>query len=297
MTVLLALVAATSFAGAAVAAKRGMQGTNAVTALLVSSGVAAIILAVVVAFDPPDKVTLSALTLFVVAGLAGDGIGRLSMLGGVDRLGPTIAIPIQTAAYPLLAVMGGVVILAETVAIAQVVGVLTVVGGIWILLVSRTSSVTLDGSAGSASRARQYSFLALPVIAGVGFAASDLFRKLGLDQIANPAFGAFVAVTSMLTLLAVAVAAVPRLRRQIRLGSAWRWLVGAGVCTAVALLTLFKALEGGAVSVVGPIVAAQPLAVVVLSWLLLHSIERVTPRMAVGAAVVVGGVILIAVGV
>jgi uncharacterized membrane protein len=141
----------------------------------------------------------------------------------------------------------------------------------------------------------RWSALPLPVLAGVGFAVSDLFRKSGLKHTAHPAFGALVAVLSMLSILAVAAASVPGLRRQIKVGAGWGWLVAAGISIAAALLALFKALEGGAVSAVGPIIAAQPLGVVGLSWVLLHNIEHVTLRMATGAGLVVFGVILIAV--
>lgn len=291
MVILLAAIAAVSFAAGSVLAKRGMEHTNAITALILSSGVAALILGSVVLLDPPDNVTVNALWLFAAAGLVGDGVGRFSMLGAVDRLGPSLAIPIQTAAYPLIAISGGVLVLAETVTFPQVFGAVTVVGGIWVLLAPDPSET---GSAGLLSGIR-WSALPLPVLAGVGFAVSDLFRKSGLDETPNPAFGALVAVATMLSILVVAAASVPRLRRQIKIGKGWGWLVAAGVSIAVALLTLFKALEGGAVSAVGPIIAAQPLAVVGLSWILLHNIERVTARMVVGAAFVVGGVILIAV--
>jgi uncharacterized membrane protein len=74
------------------------------------------------------------------------------------------------------------------------------------------------------------------------------------------------------------------------------WLVAAGFCFAGGLLAVFAALEDGAVSAIGPIIAAQPLAIVLLSWLLLHDIERITWRMVVGAALVVAGVIGIAIG-
>lgn len=296
MVIFLATVAAVSFAAGSVTAKRGMQNTSVVAALMISSGVAAIILGIVVAFDPPHGVTLTAVVLFVIAGLVGDGIGRFSMLGAVDRLGPSTAIPIQTATYPLIAVTGGIVVLSEKVSLVQGAGAFTVVAGIWILLGPHTTEPVTDEVAESERKTRRFSVLVLPVIAGVGFAVSDLFRKLGLDETPDPAFGALIAVTSMLLIMAVAVGAVPKMRSQIRVGPAWGWLVVAGACIAVALLALFKALDGGTVSVVGPIIAAQPLAVVVLSWALLHNIERVTLRMVAGAVLVVGGVVLIAVG-
>lgn len=296
MVILLAAVAAVAFAAGSVTAKRGMQNTSVVTALMLSSAVAAIISGIVAVFDTPNGVTLKAMALFIAAGLAGDGVGRFSMLGAVDRLGPSVAIPIQTAAYPLIAVVGGIVILAETVTLAQGMGAVTVVAGIWILVGTGTAEPSTSVAAESKTRPRRLSALALPVVAGVGFAVSDLFRKLGLDEVPNPAFGALVAVISMLTVVVVVVVASPKLRNQIRVGPAWGWLIVAGACIAGALLSLFKALEEGSVSVVGPIIAAQPLAVIGLSWTLLHNIERVTPRMVVGATLVVAGVILIAVG-
>jgi drug/metabolite transporter (DMT)-like permease len=294
MVVLLASIAAVSFAAGSVLAKRGLQNTNALTALIVSSGVAALILGSVVLLDRPDNVTVNALWLFAAAGIAGDGVGRFSMLGAVDRLGPSLAIPIQTAAYPLIAVSGGVVVLSETVTLPQLFGAVTVVGGIWVLLAPGRDELSGADPSKPLSGMR-WAALPLPVLAGVGFAVSDLFRKSGLDETPDPAFGALVAVGTMLTILVVATAAVPRLRQQIKVGEGWGWLVAAGVSIAVALLTLFEALEGGAVSAVGPIIAAQPLAVVGLSWALLHNIERVTLRMVIGAALVVAGVILIAV--
>ena len=294
MVIFLSAVAAFSFAAGSVLAKRGMQHTKPLTALILSSGVAALILGSVVLLDPPDNVTFNALWLFAAAGLAGDGVGRFSMLGAVDRLGPSLAIPIQTAAYPLIAVTGGVVVLSETVTVPQIFGAATVVGGIWVLLAPSRGEVGAADAGGSLSGVR-WAALLLPVLAGVGFAVSDLFRKSGLDETPDPAFGALVAVGTMLSILIVTAAAVPRLRRQISVGAGWGWLVASGISIAVALLTLFEALEGGAVSAVGPIIAAQPLAVVGLSWLLLHNIERVTLRMVVGAALVVAGVILIAV--
>ncbi len=297
MVILLASVAAVMFAATSVTAKRGMQHTNVLTALIVSLIVTTGIIGVVVVFDPPDRVTLPGIALLAAAGLAGDGVGRLSMLSAVDRLGPSIAIPIQTAAYPLIALLGGIVLLSENVTVVHFLGAAAVVAGVWVLL-GPNSQGGQPAAASSKRRPRpKWSALVLPVLAGIGFAVSDLFRKSGVKEIPNPAFGAFVAVTTILLLWLTAALVNPRFRRQLRLGPGWGWLVASGACVAVSLLALFAALETGAVSVVGPIVAAQPLAVVFLSWIILRQIEHVTFRMVMGAVLVVAGVILIAVAV
>lgn len=296
MVIFFAAVAAFLFAAGSVTAKRGMVNTNAVTALMVSSASAAVILAAATALDPPDDIFLGPVLFFAAAGVVGDGLGRFSMLGAVDRLGPSLAIPIQTAAYPLVAVVAGVVILSETVTLPQIVGAATVVVGIWVLLVPGSAAKEGTDSSEPAREKHAWPWLALAAFAGVAFASSDVLRKSGLDDIPSPPFGALVAVGSMLVLVSVTAWSVPGLRKQVRLGPSWSWLVVAGVCIAFALLAVFEALEKGAVSTVGPIIAAQPLAIIVLSWLLLHNIERVTMRLVVGAVLVVAGVIGIAVG-
>lgn len=293
MAVAFASAAAVLFASASVTAKRGMQHMNVATALVISLTVTAAITGVAVAFDPPDQVHLSAVGLFIGAGLIGDGIGRFSSLGGVDRLGPSTAVPIQTAAYPVMAMAGGVLVLSESVAPAQLLGAGLVIGGIWALT---GPGIRRGGPSSAAGRTRHpWSAVALPIIAGVGFGISDLFRKAGLDEVPNPAFGALTAVLTVLVAWIVAATALPALRRQLRPGPGWQWLVASGLFTALALLAVFKALDAGTVSAVGPIVAAQPLAVITLSWLILRDLERVKGRMVAGGILTVAGVVLIAV--
>ena len=100
----------------------------------------------------------------------------------------------------------------------------------------------------------------------------------------------------VLILLVFAAASIPSLRQQALNRDGWGWFVVAGFSFTVGLLAMFEALKRGTVSVVAPIIASQPLVVVILSWALLHDIERVTRRMVAGAMLVVAGVTLIAVG-
>ena len=65
-------------------------------------------------------------------------------------------------------------------------------------------------------------------------------------------------------------------RRQIDLRSDAWWMAISGVCQGVALLAMFTALKDGEVSVISPILATQPLAVFVLSRLLLRAPRGVT---------------------
>lgn len=294
MPIAFAIAAAFGFATAGVTAKRGIQHTNIVTALLISLSVTAVVTAVFVAFDPPHSFFQPAIALFAAAGVMGDGIGRASFFGAVDRLGPSTATPIQTASYPLIALIGGILVFSETVTLWQVAGVAAIVAGIWAL----AGDISNPGSRKEEARGKhRWTWeLLLPVAAGAAFGFSDLFRKSGLNEIPNPAFGALLAAITVLFLWAIVAISVPGIRRQLKPGPGWQWLIATGAFTGLALLAVFSALDRGDVSVVGPIINTQPIAVVVLSAVLLRDIERVTWRMVVGAVFAVAGVILIAVG-
>jgi uncharacterized membrane protein len=71
--------------------------------------------------------------------------------------------------------------------------------------------------------------------------------------------------------------------------------VPAGLCYGLSYVFLFEAFARGRVSVVSPVVATESLWGVTLSWLVLRKSERVGSRLALGAALVVAGGILIGV--
>ena len=73
-----------------------------------------------------------------------------------------------------------------------------------------------------------------------------------------------------------------------------RWLLP-GAFVGLSYVALFEAFYRGTVSVVTPIVATESLFGVAFSALLLHRVERVGPRLVLGAALVVTGGALIAV--
>ena len=67
--------------------------------------------------------------------------------------------------------------------------------------------------------------------------------------------------------------------------------LGAGICMACGLLYFFKALAGGAASVVVPLTALYPVVTVILSWTLLH--EGFTLQRLAGIALALAAVWLL----
>ena len=292
MSILFALSAACCFAALGITAKRGVQGNSIVTALLVSLPVGAVVMLVFMALDMPENVSLRAVGLFVAAGIIGEGLGRTSFILAVERIGPSTATPIQTATYPVLALVGGVVLFSEVVTGWRVAGAAFIVAGIWALVGGEKRSGSAH-MAGRAVRRRRWPYL-LPVVGGLAFASSDIVRKLGLSETPSPAFGALLGTLTMLVIWTVVVVSVPRIRSIAKPGPGWQWFLLTGVLAGLGVLSVFRALQAGDVSVVGPIIMAQPLVVVLLSAIFLRDLERLTWKIVTGAALTVLGVVLIA---
>lgn len=285
---LLAVTTAILFAAGSVTAKRGLATTTVMAGLLVSLLMTGLVTLVAAVIDWPDSWPLAPIVLFAVSGLLGDGLGRVAFLGAVHRLGPSTAVPIQTSTYPTLTVVLGVVLLSESVSVLQLFGVAAVVLGVWKLTSGGSSSI--ERTTLSSHRAA----LALPALAGVGFGLADVFRKQGLEELPSPALGATVAAMAAVACWTMTIGSAAPLRRQIRIGEGTGWLALSGVLQGLGLLTLFGALEAGDVSSVGPIVASQPLVVVILSGFFLRELEALTRSVVLGAVVTVFGVILVA---
>lgn len=289
MSVLYAVAAACSFAALAIFVARGLRNNSLTTALLVSLPVGACVTGAFTLFNLPAQVSARAVGIFVAAGIIGEGLGRTSFIAAVSRLGPSTATPIQTATYPVFALLGGLILFSEAVTPWRVVGAASIAAGIWALVGDGESAPNAPGGRSSGWR---WAYL-LPVSGGLAFAGSDLVRKLGVLESPYPAFGAVVGTASMMVIWGLAALTVPRIRKAVTFEPGWQWFLLTGFLAGIGVLSVFRALDAGEVSVVGPIIMAQPLVVVTLSAVFLRDLEKLTRRIVAGAALTVLGVILV----
>jgi len=71
------------------------------------------------------------------------------------------------------------------------------------------------------------------------------------------------------------------------------WFLSAGITVSLAMICIYYALDLGKVSVVIPISSTGPLFSLILTAIFLRDVERVTLRVVVSAAMIVGGVLMI----
>lgn len=289
-----AILSSFLFALSHVTAKRGLKNTSIVAGAILSLFAAAVVAGAALALDSSRSLSGPALLWFALAGLAGAGIGRAATIMAIDRLGPSTSAPIQGSVYPAFALISGVVFLHETVEIAHFFGVVAIIAGV--IMLSRSSGIDAR-RLGSANDARKWGAstraIALPLLAGLCFAASDTFLKLGTGRTPSAAAAALVQTLAGLLAWTLVLCAFRTVRHRAWIGVGASWFVLSGAAIAGAILSLARALRTADVSEVSPIVAAQPIGVLVLSALLLRGVERLTLRIIGGSASVVVGTLLI----
>ncbi len=283
---LLALVPAVLWGFSPILSKRGMAagGHSLQAALVVVTVDSAVYWSALVAThaNPFDGIDVAAIGIFVVAGLIGTVVGRIAVFVGVDRVGASInSAGISTR--PLFATLIALVWLGEPLGPLTAIGVVVLVAGLMVLTVSK------GGDLGG----WQPRDLAFPLLAALAFAVGNVIRRFGLtstdatslqavtinESAALVGLGAFVLVTRRDVLRA------PR--------ETYRYFVGSGLITAVALLSLFEAFNRGRVALVDSLAGTAPLFTTVFAAGLLGDLERVTKGIAVGAALIVVGAALI----
>jgi len=261
--VLLSLVSAACFGAMTVAIRLGVRGGAATGALaMVGWGTALTVLAALPAHD------LRRSWQFFLAGLLAPGCSQVLFTRAVLVAGPSRT-SITVGAAPLVAVTVAFLFLGEPVRPPLVLGALAIVGG----------GVALASERDRPEHVRAIG-LAFAVGATVFFAVRDNIVR-ALHAHANPETAA--AATMLAGLVVTALWA-----RRLPDASQVRRLAPAGLLFGLSYICLFEAYFRGRVSVVSPLVATESLWGVTLSALLVRH-ERVGPRLAVGALLVVAG--------
>jgi drug/metabolite transporter (DMT)-like permease len=235
-----------------------------------------------------DAIVWRAVPIFAAIGLVYPVLATLVTFASNRALGPVVTSAVGNLS-PLFAVALAVVVLHEPLRVMQLAGLLVSVAGVLILTVTPTPDMR-DW------RTHWYAWaLLLPVITALIRGVMPPVIKLGLEVWPNPFGGGLVAyIVSTLTVLCI---------ERVRTGTfiargpaAGRlWFAVTGIVNGAGTLLLYAAVGAGPITVVAPIVATYPLMTVALSALMLSHV-KVTPRLVLGTAMAVAGVVLILVG-
>ena len=222
---------------------------------------------------------------FIASGVSANFLGRICSYEGTKRIGASRTIPF-TKGETLVATFLGILVLGEAITIGHLTGTLILVGGVMVL------SYEVKGQ-DSKSRWKLSPDLLFPLSAMTLFGFAALFDKFGLSQGVPIPVGLAVKFSG-----AVIGLTVFSLSKNNSLFSQFsnvnkKVLFFAGITSSISLGLLYMALSISNIVKVMPFWSISPLFGVILSYIFLRDLEKVTKPVIIGSILVVFGAILI----
>ena len=218
---------------------------------------------------------------FVAVGIFVPGVARFFIFKGMERLGAPIS-SCLTNSGPLFAIVIAVIFLGEQPTGTNLLGAISIVGGIIAL------------SWKGATKTWRTRDLGFPLMAALLFAARDNLVRFAVVQIPSPVLGAAIAATtSFLTMSAMYLAIGEKTSPPKSATSGVTYFALSGVMNFLSYVLTYTALSLERVSIISPLVNASSVFILPLSMLFLKDVEKLTPRKVGATALVILGVFLI----
>lgn len=282
MPQLIALGAAIAYALSFILSKRGMRYSTPITITFVSLLIQTVTLFFILIFItgiPPA--TPFVLLLYAIAGVLQAVVRQLTYIG-IEKIGAARSGPIR-ASVPLWSAAIAIFFLGEVITLAIAIGTILVVGGI--LLISWRADEHVKDF-------RRWYIIA-PLLAAILGGVVYPLRRYALQFADEPIyFGAVVGIVGLLCTTGFVALPSTKDRLVWNRDSLYYFVIG-GAFESLGLLLVLYALTYGPVVMVTPLTATLPLWVVIGSKLFLNDVEKITVRIAIGAALVVIGTIAI----
>jgi DME family drug/metabolite transporter len=280
---IIAIFSAIGWAGDSILVRLGTRKSTVYAAMLVSYVVSVTCVWTYLLITTSLEFLRSpAILYYLASGCLQPLFARALFYIGFTRIGVSRAGPLR-GAEPLFATAIAVTFLGETPTLPVYLGTILIVASVWV--------ISWKPSGESNWRLIDAGF---PLAAGLVSAVSQSLRKQGLLILPNPFVPTAVTTSTSLVLLFIFLVTVKR-THVLRMDSeSLRFFLSAAVIATVAQVCNFVALGRGDVSVIIPLLNTTPLFAVFFSSLFLKDVEKVTPRIIVGALFMVAGVAFIA---
>lgn len=275
----LALITAFGFGLNAVLVRKGLKDSNPATATLVVSAVQVTVLSILLLADPPE-INWVALAYFAASGIMASTLGRTLNYLSINKLGVAVSTSL-VGANPLFSTLFAFLFLNESVALTTVLGSIMVVVGIAVI-----------SGIGETVHFKKTDLL-IPLMAACFYAASSIFRKVGLNILPEAVLGAVVGAMMSLIIYPIYLTATQKLGDFRISRSSLPYLVGGGIVVSLTWISMFYAFNLGSVSVVSSLMGTSPLFSLMLSAVLLKDTEKLTKNVIIGSIVIVAGIIII----
>lgn len=278
----IAILSAMGWAGDAILVRMGARTSNIYGAAFLSYCVSAICLwSYLFLYFPLNLLWSPATVYFVLSGCLQPLMARVLYYIGMTRLGVSRAGPLRGTS-PLFALTIAVLFLHERPTLLILGGTSLIVASVWLV------SARVKGE-----KEWKLFDIVFPLGAALVAAVSQNLRRGGLLIFPDPYVGAAVSTTTSLVIFVVILLAAGRIRLLVSQRQSFPFFGSAALVSAGAQVLNFMALSMGEVSVMVPLLDTTPLFTVLFSAIFLRDLEKVTPRIVLGALLMVSGVIII----
>lgn len=297
MGILIGLLSASCFGLNMVLIRKGMHSRPNDDGHFMSAFVNVIVLAAALPILGTGPWNVAGVLAFMAAGFLTTFAGRGLSMHAVRLIGPTRQSVFLIGA-PLVAAIGGVAFLSESITLLQATGGVLIMGGLLVATKGRTAASLTEAEAPAAdvderARRRGYVFSTVAMLCfGIGFVVS----KAGTTLLPSAITGAFIASSTALVLIMTrAVVSGHHIRlfndnvRRLPV-----WFILGGSLTAVGLFARFAAFIALPGWVVAVLMGTQALWTAVWSYAFLRDEEVFTKESVASLIIVSAGVILLA---
>ncbi len=263
--------------------KKGLKYSNPHTAVFTSLAVNVVVLwSVSLCFLPVGLLTIGGIFIFVLVGVFQPGLTRLLTYKSIETVGVAITDPLR-ATTPMFSTFLAILLLGEQMTVPIFFAMLLIIAGITLLSLRSGAAKNIHG---------RYFFY--PLLASFLAGSSQILRKVGLGAIPHPVLAAAVTATSSLVVVSSSLWVFSRRKELLVLNKrCFPFYLAAGLAISLGMVTIYYALDLGKVVVVIPISSTGPLFSLILTFLFLKDVERVTLKIVLGAVLIISGVVLL----
>jgi len=279
---IVAIASAMGWAADSVLVRFGLRKSNIFAAMLVSYTVSVTcVWTYLIATTSLDFLYSPAMIYYLISGCIQPLVARALFYEGITRIGVARAGPLR-GSEPLFATAIAIIFFQERPGWLVFLGTTLIVTSLWLI-------------SGNPNRDARWRLIdaVFPISAALISAVSQSLRKQALKIVPDPFVAVAMVTTVSLILLLGFVFATQRTRQLKMEREGFRFFLCASSIATLAQVANFVALGRGQLSVIIPLLNTTPLFTVLFTVLFLRNIETVNFRIAVGAALMVTGVVLI----